>query len=41
LGEGDGGKAGRTLNHVAAELARLEERWLELHAELDALAAAA
>jgi ATP-binding cassette subfamily F protein 3 len=32
-------EAGRTLNHVAAELARLEERWLELQSQLDALTA--
>ena len=28
---------GRRLNHIAAETAMLEERWLELHTELDAL----
>jgi ATP-binding cassette subfamily F protein 3 len=32
---------GRRLNHVAAEVAMLEERWLELHAQLEALQAAA
>jgi ATP-binding cassette subfamily F protein 3 len=32
---------GRRLNHVAAELAMLEERWLELHTQLEALQAAA
>ncbi len=34
-------EAGRRLNHVAAEVAMLEERWLELHAEIDAIQAAA
>jgi len=34
-------EAGRALNHVAAEVAVLEERWLELHAQLDALTAEA
>jgi len=34
-------EAGRALNHVAAEVAALEERWLELHAQLEALTAAA
>jgi hypothetical protein len=29
------------LNHATAELARLEERWLELQAEVDALNQAA
>ncbi len=33
-------EAGRWLNHVAAEVAMLEERWLELHAEIDAIQAA-
>ena len=32
---------GRRLNHVAAEIAMLEERWLELHTQLDSLQAAA
>jgi ATP-binding cassette subfamily F protein 3 len=32
---------GRLLNHATAELARLEERWLELQAEVDALNQAA
>ena len=32
---------GRRLNHIAAEVAMLEERWLELHAQLEALQAAA
>ena len=31
---------GRRLNHIAAEVAMLEERWLELQTELDALQAA-
>jgi ATP-binding cassette subfamily F protein 3 len=32
--------AGRQLAHVAAEVAMLEERWLELHQQLDSMAAA-
>jgi ATP-binding cassette, subfamily F, member 3 len=32
---------GRRLNHVAAEIAMLEERWLELHTQLESLQAAA
>jgi ATP-binding cassette subfamily F protein 3 len=32
-------EAGRRLNHIAAETAMLEERWLELHAEIDAMSA--
>ncbi len=32
---------GRSLNHVAAETAMLEERWLALHEQLEALQAAA
>ncbi|MFN8898646.1 MAG: ABC-F family ATP-binding cassette domain-containing protein [Pseudomonadota bacterium] len=32
--------AGRRLNHVAAEIAMLEERWLEIQAQLEALGAA-
>ena len=31
---------GRALNHIAAEVAMLEERWLELHEQLDAMQAA-
>ncbi|MCW5659376.1 MAG: ATP-binding cassette domain-containing protein [Burkholderiaceae bacterium] len=31
---------GRRLNHIAAETAMLEERWLELHAEIEAITAA-
>ncbi len=31
----------RRLNHIAAETAVLEQRWLELHAEIEALAASA
>ena len=31
-------ETGRRLNHIAAETAMLEERWLELHAEIEALA---
>ncbi len=33
--------AGRRLNHVAAEVAMLEERWLELQAEIEAIQAQA
>ncbi len=32
---------GRRLNHIAAEVAILEERWLELHTQLEALQTAA
>jgi ATP-binding cassette subfamily F protein 3 len=28
---------GRRLNHIAAETAMLEERWLELHAEIESI----
>jgi ATP-binding cassette subfamily F protein 3 len=31
---------GRRLNHIAAETAMLEERWLELHAEIEAISTA-
>jgi len=31
--------AGRRLNHIAAETAMIEERWLELHAQIEALSA--
>jgi len=34
-------EAGRRLNHIAAETAMLEERWLELHAQIEQLNAAA
>jgi ATP-binding cassette subfamily F protein 3 len=35
---GDGlADAGRRLNHIAAETAMLEERWLELHGEIESL----
>jgi ATP-binding cassette subfamily F protein 3 len=37
---GDYAELGRRLAHVAAEVAMLEERWLELHTELEALQAA-
>jgi ATP-binding cassette subfamily F protein 3 len=37
LGPADIADAGRHLNHVAAEVAMLEERWLEVSAELEAL----
>jgi ATP-binding cassette, subfamily F, member 3 len=30
---------GRRLNHIAAETAMLEERWLELHAEIESISA--
>ncbi|HET9208268.1 MAG TPA: ATP-binding cassette domain-containing protein [Burkholderiaceae bacterium] len=30
-------ETGRRLNHIAAETAMLEERWLELHAEIESL----
>jgi ATP-binding cassette subfamily F protein 3 len=33
-------ETGRRLNHIAAETAMLEERWLELHAEIEAMSAA-
>jgi len=36
----DMAETGRRLNHIAAETAMLEERWLELHAEIEAIAAA-
>ena len=32
-------EAGRRLNHIAAETAMIEERWLELHAQIEALSA--
>ncbi|MFO1222022.1 MAG: ATP-binding cassette domain-containing protein [Burkholderiaceae bacterium] len=35
----DMAETGRRLNHIAAETAMLEERWLELHAEIEALGA--
>ena len=31
--------AGRELNHIAAETARLEERWLALSGEIETMAA--
>jgi ATP-binding cassette subfamily F protein 3 len=31
---------GRRLNHIAAETAMLEERWLELQTEIEAITAA-
>jgi ATP-binding cassette subfamily F protein 3 len=34
-------ETGRRLNHIAAETAMLEERWLELHAEIEAITTAA
>jgi ATP-binding cassette subfamily F protein 3 len=33
-------EAGRRLNHVAAEVAMLEERWLELQSQIEALQSA-
>ncbi len=33
-------EAGRRLNHIAAEVAMLEERWLELNTEIEAITAA-
>ena len=30
-------ETGRRLNHIAAETAMLEERWLELHAQIESL----
>jgi ATP-binding cassette subfamily F protein 3 len=35
----DMAETGRRLNHIAAETAMLEERWLELHAEIEAITA--
>jgi ATP-binding cassette subfamily F protein 3 len=35
-GRGDFAELGRNLAHIGAETAMLEERWLELHSELDA-----
>ncbi|MFI4928839.1 MAG: ABC-F family ATP-binding cassette domain-containing protein, partial [Burkholderiales bacterium] len=32
-------ETGRRLNHIAAETAMLEERWLELHAQIESLSA--
>lgn len=32
---------GRRLNHIQAEVAMLEERWLELHEKLEAMQASA
>ena len=36
----DMAEAGRRLNHIAAEVAQLEERWLALHDQIEALNAA-
>ena len=36
----DMAEAGRTLNHIGAELETLEERWLELHEQIEAIEAA-
>jgi len=35
----DMAEAGRRLNHIAAEVAMLEERWLELQTEIETLGA--
>jgi ATP-binding cassette subfamily F protein 3 len=40
LAPADIADAGRQLAHIGAEVAMLEERWLELHAELEAMATA-
>jgi ATP-binding cassette subfamily F protein 3 len=37
----DMAEAGRRLNHIGAEVAMLEERWLELNEQIDALNASA
>jgi ATP-binding cassette subfamily F protein 3 len=37
---GEIAEAGRRLNHIAAEVAMLEERWLALNDEIEALQAA-
>jgi ATP-binding cassette subfamily F protein 3 len=34
-------ETGRRLNHIAAEVAMLEERWLQLQTEIDAITTAA
>jgi ATP-binding cassette subfamily F protein 3 len=41
LGGPEIAEAGRRLNHIAAEVAMLEERWLELGERLEALQAGA
>ncbi len=41
LAAADIAEAGRRLNHVAAEVAMLEERWLELQAQIESLQATA
>ncbi len=41
VGADEMAETGRRLNHIAAETAVLEQRWLELHAEIEALAAGA
>jgi ATP-binding cassette subfamily F protein 3 len=40
LAPADIADAGRQLAHIGAEVAMLEERWLELHSELEAIATA-
>jgi ATP-binding cassette subfamily F protein 3 len=37
LGGADIAEAGRRLNHIAAEIARMEERWLELSEQIEAM----
>jgi ATP-binding cassette subfamily F protein 3 len=39
LSGADIAEAGRELNHISAELGRLEERWLELQTEIEAITA--
>ncbi len=39
LSGADIAEAGRQLNHISAELGRLEERWLELQTEIEAITA--
>ncbi len=39
LSAADIAETGRRLNHIGAELARLEERWLELQSEIEAITA--
>ena len=41
LSGADMAETGRRLNHICAEVAMLEERWLELQSEIEALTAAA
>jgi ATP-binding cassette, subfamily F, member 3 len=41
LAPADVAETDHQLNHMAAETAMLEERWLELHEQIEALQAAA